>query len=58
MGLVGFLFWLDILLVFASERFGYITYNELESDIKLPKIHDDPRKFKIGFVLISWSILT
>ena len=50
--LVGFLFWLDIILVFASERFGYITYNELDSDAKLPKIHDDPKKFKIGFVLI------
>ncbi len=52
MSLCGFLFWLDIILVFASERFGYITYNELESDAKLPKIHDDPKKFKIGFVLI------
>jgi len=50
--LVGFLFWLDIILVFASERFGYITYNDLESEAKLPKIHDDPKKFKIGFVLI------
>ena len=50
--LVGFLFWLDIILVFASERFGYITYNELDSEAKLPKIHDDPKKFKIGFVLI------
>jgi hypothetical protein len=52
MSLVGFLFWLDIILVFASERFGYITFNELDSDVKLPKIHDDPKKFKIGFVLI------
>jgi len=43
---------LDIILVFASERFGYITYNDLPSDAKLPKIHDDPKKFKIGFVLI------
>ena len=50
--LVGFLFWLDIILVFASERFGYITYNDLDADAKLPKIHDDPKKFKIGFVLI------
>jgi hypothetical protein len=52
MSLCGFLFWLDIILVFASERFGYITYNELDSDAKLPKIHDDPKKFEIGFVLI------
>jgi hypothetical protein len=52
MVLVGFLFWLDIILVFASERFGYITYNELESETKLPKIHDDTKKFKTGFVLI------
>jgi hypothetical protein len=52
MVLVGFLFWLDIILVFASERFGYITYNELKSEAKLPKIHDDPKKFKTGFVLI------
>ena len=50
--LVGFLFWLDIILVFASERFGYITYNDLDADAKLPKIHDDPKKFKIGFALI------
>jgi hypothetical protein len=52
MSLCGFLFWLDIILVFASERFGYITFNDLPSDAKLPKIHDDPKKFKIGFVLI------
>ena len=50
--LVGFLFWLDIILVFSSERFGYITYNDLTSDAKLPKIHNDPKKFKIGFGLI------
>ena len=50
--LVGFLFWLDIILVFASERFGYITFNDLDADEKLPKIHDDPKKFKIGFGLI------
>ncbi len=50
--LVGFLFWLDIILVFASERFGYITFNDLGSDAKLQKIHDDPKKFRIGFVLI------
>ena len=50
--LVGFLFWMDIILVFASERFGYITYKHLTSDAKLPKIHDDPKKFKIGFGLI------
>jgi len=52
MGLAGFLFWLDIILVFASERFGYITFNELDSDAKLSKIHNDPKKFKIGFGLI------
>ena len=50
--LVGVLFWLDIILVFTSERFGYITYNDLDADAKLPKIHDDPKKFKIGFGLI------
>ena len=50
--LSGFLFWLDITLVFTSERFGYITFNELSPDVKLQKIHDDPRKFKISFVLI------
>ncbi len=50
--LVGVLFWLDIILVFASERFGYKTYNDLDADAKLPKIHEDPKKFKIGFGLI------
>jgi hypothetical protein len=52
MVLAGFLFWLDIILVFTSERFGYITFNELDSDAKLSKIHNDPKKFKIGFGLI------
>jgi hypothetical protein len=40
------------MLVFASERFGYITYNDLTSEAKLPKIHDNPKKYKIGFALI------
>ncbi len=50
--LSGFLFWLDIMLVFASERFGYVTFNDLPPDAKLQKIHDGPKKFKISFVLI------
>ena len=36
----------------AIAIFTYITYNDLDADAKLPKIHDDPKKFKIGFGLI------
>ncbi|MFC1846443.1 DUF4386 domain-containing protein [Chloroflexota bacterium] len=50
--LSGFLFWLIIITNVASERFGYITINELEPDAKLQKISDNPNKFKISVVLI------
>ncbi len=48
----GFLFWFIIVTNLLSERFGYIQMNELESDAKLQKIGEDPKKFKIGVVLI------
>lgn len=50
--LSGALFWLIIITNFASERFGYITFNELEPEAKLQKINDNPKKFKIGVMLI------
>ena len=50
--LSGFFFWLIIITNVASERFGYITINELEPDAKLQKISENPNKFKIGVVLI------
>ena len=48
----GFLFWFIIVTNVASSRFGYVTINELEPEIKLQKIHNNPNKFKIGVVLI------
>ena len=48
----GFLFWFIIITNLLSERFGYKQMNELESDAKLQKIANDPKKFKISVVLI------
>ena len=48
----GFLFWFIIITNILSERFGYITLNELEPEAKLQKISNDPKKFKISVVLI------
>ena len=50
--LSGFLFWLIIITNVASERFGYITLNELSPEAKLQKIAGSSRKFKISIVLI------
>jgi len=52
MRLSGFLFWFIIITNVASARFGYITLNDSDSEAKLRKIGDNPKKFKISVVLI------
>jgi hypothetical protein len=52
MSLAGFLFWFIIITNLASNRFGYQTFGDLDSEAKLQEINEDPRRFKIGFVLI------
>ena len=52
MVLSGFFFWLIIITNIASDRFGYVTFEDLDATTKLQKISDNPRKFKIGVVLI------
>ena len=50
--LSGFLFLFIIITNIASGKFGYKTFNDLDSAAKLQEINTDPKKFKIGFVLI------
>jgi len=50
--LSGFLFLFIIITNITSGKFGYKTFNDLNSDAKLQEINTDPKKFKIGFVLI------
>jgi hypothetical protein len=52
MSLAGFLFWFIIITNLASNKFGYQTFGDLESEAKLQEINKDPRRFKISFVLI------
>ena len=49
----GLLFWfIIIILVLASERFGYEIFSDLDSETKLQKINDNQKKFKIGISLV------
>ncbi len=50
--LSGFLLWFIIVTNVTSERFGYITLNELGPEAKLQKIANSTRKFKVSIVLI------
>ena len=50
--LSGLLFWLIIITNIASNRFGYQTTSNLDSEANLDRINKDPGEFKIGFVLI------
>jgi hypothetical protein len=50
--LSGFLFLFIIITNIASNRFGYETFSNLDPDTQLQKINKEPRKFKIGTVLI------
>jgi len=49
--LSGFLFLFIIITLVASEAFGNKLISDLDSDAKLQKINDDPKKFKISIVL-------
>ena len=52
--LSGFLFLFILVLQIVMAVFGYIlepTTKHYESDAKLQKINDDPKRFKIGIVL-------
>ena len=51
--LSGFLFLFIIITNITSDRFGYKTISDLDSDTKLQKINKDPKKFKISIVLIA-----
>ncbi len=54
MGLSGFLFLLILILQIAMGAFGYIlepTPKHYESDVKLQKFNNDPKKFKLSIVL-------
>ncbi len=48
----GLLFLFIIVTNFASVRFGSETFSDLDSDAKLQKINDDPRKFQISILLL------
>ena len=50
--LSGFLFLFIIVTNISSNRFGYETFSNLDSDTKLQKINKNPREFKIGTILI------
>lgn len=50
--LSGFFFLFIIITNLASSIFGYKTIGELDANAKLQQINKDPRKFKIGVVLI------
>jgi len=50
--LSGFFFLFIIITNITSGRFGYISFNDLDSDAKLQRINTSPKKFKISFVLI------
>jgi len=49
--LAGFLFLFIIITLVIAERFGYSVISDLDSDIKLQEISNNPKKFKIGTVL-------
>ncbi len=49
--LAGFLFLFIIITNIASVRFGNKILSDLDSDAKLQKINNDPKKFKISNVL-------
>lgn len=50
--LSGFFFLFIIITNLASGRFGYQTFSNLDADAELQKINSDPKRFKIGAVLI------
>jgi uncharacterized membrane protein len=48
----GLLFLAIIVLNLVSDKFGHETYSNLNSEIKLQSISNDPKKFKISVFLI------
>ena len=50
--LSGFLFLFVIITNIASVRFGSETFSDLDSDAKLQKINNDPKRFQISIVLL------
>ena len=52
MSVSGFLFLFIIITAFTSLAFGNKTISDLDSDAKLQKINDDPKKFRISIVLM------
>jgi hypothetical protein len=52
----GFLFLLIIvILVFASSKYGYEIFSELNPEAQLQKINEDPKKFKTGTLLVVFE---
>ena len=51
MGVSGLLFLFIIITLVVSGAFGYSVISDLDSDAKLQKINNDPKKFKIGTML-------
>jgi hypothetical protein len=49
--LSGFLFWFIIITNLSHDRFGYKTFGDLDSDTKLQKIINNPKKFRLSIVL-------
>ncbi|MHA2139747.1 MAG: DUF4386 domain-containing protein [Candidatus Hodarchaeales archaeon] len=52
MQLSGFLFLLIIIILFICDYLGHGAISDLNSEAKLQKINEDPRKFEITFVLL------
>ena len=49
----GFLFlFIIVILNLTSEKYGYEIFSELDSDAKLQKINNDPKRFRTGIVLV------
>ena len=48
----GLLFLFIIVTNFASVRFGSETFSDLDSDAKLQKINNNPKRFQISIVLL------
>ncbi|MHA2306417.1 MAG: DUF4386 domain-containing protein [Candidatus Hodarchaeales archaeon] len=50
--LSGFLFLLIIITLIICDILGHGTIDDLNSEVKLQKINEDPKKFRISFVLL------
>jgi hypothetical protein len=49
----GFLFlFIIVILNIAAVKYGYEVFSDLDSDAKLRKINDNPKKFKTGIALV------